>query len=85
MMTLKLNQMVGMLNLHCYNIYISKYLLPFLKVNYSHFGLCVNVLILFSGLLYLPEIKYRRILNESFGPGGWALLPRGESLQFQVC
>ncbi|XP_046842042.1 mitochondrial genome maintenance protein mgm101 homolog [Xenia sp. Carnegie-2017] len=36
-----------------------------------------------DGLLYLPEIKYRRILNESFGPGGWALLPRGESLQFQ--
>ncbi|CAB4016002.1 Mitochondrial genome maintenance mgm101 [Paramuricea clavata] len=36
-----------------------------------------------DGLLYLPEIKYRRILNQSFGPGGWALLPRGESLQFQ--
>lgn len=30
-------------------------------------------LILFSfqdGLLYLPEIKYRRILNKAFGPGG---------------
>lgn len=24
-----------------------------------------------EGLLYLPEIKYRRILNRAFGPGGW--------------
>lgn len=23
-----------------------------------------------DGLLYLPEIKYRRILNRAFGPGG---------------
>lgn len=23
-----------------------------------------------DGLLYLPEIKYRRILNQAFGPGG---------------
>ncbi|KAJ3101794.1 hypothetical protein HK100_004486 [Physocladia obscura] len=30
-----------------------------------------------DGLLYLPEIKYRRILNKAFGPGGWALVPRG--------
>jgi len=30
-----------------------------------------------DGILYLPEIKYRRILNQAFGPGGWALLPRG--------
>ncbi|KAJ3124579.1 hypothetical protein HK098_000975 [Nowakowskiella sp. JEL0407] len=29
-----------------------------------------------DGLLYLPEIKYRRILNKAFGPGGWALVPR---------
>ncbi|CAE7090461.1 unnamed protein product [Rhizoctonia solani] len=29
-----------------------------------------------DGLLYLPEIKYRRILNRSFGPGGWGLAPR---------
>jgi len=36
------------------------------------------------GLIYVPEIKYRRILNHAFGPGGWALVPRGESLQFQV-
>ncbi|KAJ3322369.1 hypothetical protein HDV06_003089 [Boothiomyces sp. JEL0866] len=27
-----------------------------------------------DGHLYLPEIKYRRILNQSFGPGGWALV-----------
>ncbi|WFD07545.1 hypothetical protein MVES1_002912 [Malassezia vespertilionis] len=31
-----------------------------------------------DGLLYLPEIKYRRILNYAFGPGGWGLVPRGE-------
>ncbi|KAJ3311844.1 hypothetical protein HDV04_003584 [Boothiomyces sp. JEL0838] len=30
-----------------------------------------------DGHLYLPGIKYRRILNQSFGPGGWALVPRG--------
>ncbi|KAF1959745.1 Mgm101p-domain-containing protein [Byssothecium circinans] len=33
-----------------------------------------------DGLLYLPEIKYRRILNRTFGPGGWGLAPRGESI-----
>lgn len=33
-----------------------------------------------DGLLYLPEIKYRRILNKAFGPGGWGLAPRTESL-----
>ncbi|KAJ1979238.1 hypothetical protein H4R34_002906 [Dimargaris verticillata] len=30
-----------------------------------------------DGLIYLPEIKYRRILNRAFGPGGWGLAPRG--------
>ncbi|KNE65834.1 hypothetical protein AMAG_09805 [Allomyces macrogynus ATCC 38327] len=30
-----------------------------------------------DGLIYLPEIKYRRILNRAFKPGGWALAPRG--------
>ncbi|KAF8316978.1 mitochondrial genome maintenance MGM101-domain-containing protein [Cantharellus anzutake] len=30
-----------------------------------------------DGLIYLPEIKYRRILNKAFGPGGWGLAPRG--------
>lgn len=33
-----------------------------------------------DGLLYLPEIKYRRILNRVFGPGGWGMAPRGESI-----
>lgn len=33
-----------------------------------------------DGIVYLPEIKYRRILNKAFGPGGWGLVPRGESL-----
>ena len=32
-----------------------------------------------DGLLYLPEIKYRRILNKAFGPGAWGLAPRGET------
>lgn len=33
-----------------------------------------------DGIIYLPEIKYRRILNKAFGPGGWGLAPRGETL-----
>lgn len=32
----------------------------------------------------MPEIMYRRILNESFGPGGWGLMPRGEPQHYQV-
>ncbi|PLW06768.1 hypothetical protein PCASD_23633 [Puccinia coronata f. sp. avenae] len=32
-----------------------------------------------DGVIYLPEIKYRRILNRAFGPGGWGLVPRGSS------
>ncbi|KAK6211770.1 hypothetical protein QIS74_11034 [Colletotrichum tabaci] len=31
-----------------------------------------------DGIIYLPEIKYRRILNAAFGPGGWGLVPKGE-------
>jgi Mitochondrial genome maintenance MGM101 len=31
-----------------------------------------------DGIVYLPEIKYRRILNRAFGPGAWGLAPRGE-------
>ena len=33
-----------------------------------------------DGIIYLPEIKYRRILNAAFGPGGWGLAPRGETI-----
>ena len=33
-----------------------------------------------DGVIYLPEIKYRRILNQAFGPGGWGLAPRGETI-----
>ncbi|PNS13799.1 Mitochondrial genome maintenance protein mgm101 [Sphaceloma murrayae] len=33
-----------------------------------------------DGIVYLPEIKYRRILNKAFGPGGWGLAPRGETI-----
>ncbi|KAI9032221.1 mitochondrial genome maintenance MGM101-domain-containing protein [Hyaloraphidium curvatum] len=36
----------------------------------------VDVEVLPDGVPYLPEIKYRRILNKAFGPGGWALVPR---------
>ncbi|TCD68482.1 hypothetical protein EIP91_010657 [Steccherinum ochraceum] len=32
-----------------------------------------------EGLIYLPEIKYRRVLNKAFGPGGWGLAPRSET------
>lgn len=32
-----------------------------------------------DGLCYLPEIKYRRILNRAFGPGAWGLAPRSET------
>jgi len=37
-----------------------------------------------AGLIYMPEIKYRRILNQAFGPGGWALMPLGEVMHIQV-
>jgi len=30
-----------------------------------------------DGLIYLPEIKYRLILNKVFGPGNWSIQPRG--------
>jgi len=33
-----------------------------------------------DGIIYLPEIKYRRILNKAFRPGGWGLVPRGETI-----
>ncbi|KAI9844788.1 MAG: hypothetical protein M1838_002044 [Thelocarpon superellum] len=33
-----------------------------------------------DGIIYLPEIKYRRILNRAFGPGGWGMAPRGETM-----
>ncbi|KAF2210553.1 hypothetical protein CERZMDRAFT_28768, partial [Cercospora zeae-maydis SCOH1-5] len=33
-----------------------------------------------DGIVYLPEIKYRRRLNQAFGPGGWGLVPRGETI-----
>ena len=29
-----------------------------------------------DGIIYLPEIKYRRVLNRAFGPMGWSLIPR---------
>ncbi|KAA1466530.1 mitochondrial genome maintenance MGM101 [Dentipellis sp. KUC8613] len=32
-----------------------------------------------DGMIYLPEIKYRRVLNKAFGPGGWGLAPRSET------
>ncbi|KAI9758883.1 MAG: hypothetical protein M4579_002767 [Chaenotheca gracillima] len=33
-----------------------------------------------DGIIYLPEIRYRRILNKAFGPGGWGLAPRTETI-----
>ncbi len=31
-----------------------------------------------DGIVYMPQIKYRRVLNETFKPGGWALMPHGK-------
>ena len=33
--------------------------------------------ILPTGEVYVSQVHYRRLLNEVFGPGGWALVPRG--------
>lgn len=33
-----------------------------------------------DGVIYLPEIKYRRRLNEAFGPMGWGMIPKGEAV-----
>ncbi|KKF92555.1 Mitochondrial genome maintenance protein MGM101 [Ceratocystis platani] len=33
-----------------------------------------------DGIIYMPEVRYRRILNEAFGPGGWGLVPRGDTV-----
>ncbi|KAL3231537.1 Uncharacterized protein RNJ44_00572 [Nakaseomyces bracarensis] len=33
-----------------------------------------------DGLIYLPEIKYRRVLNKAFGAGGWGLVPRSQTI-----
>jgi hypothetical protein len=33
-----------------------------------------------DGILYFPEIKYRKTLNRSIGPGKWALVPRNISI-----
>lgn len=38
-----------------------------------------------DGIVYLPEIKYRRILNRAFGPGAWGLAPRGETIVTGKC
>ncbi|KAM0307912.1 hypothetical protein ACHAPM_000645 [Fusarium culmorum] len=31
-----------------------------------------------DGIVYLPEVKYRRRLNEAFGPMGWGMVHRGD-------
>lgn len=33
--------------------------------------------ILPTGEVYVSQVHYRRVLNKAFGPGGWALIPRG--------
>jgi hypothetical protein len=33
-----------------------------------------------EGLIYYPEILYRKRLNEALGAGAWALMPRGDKL-----
>eukprot|EP00835_Amoeboradix_gromovi_P005807 NODE_588_length_6359_cov_0.522843.p4 type:complete len:243 gc:universal NODE_588_length_6359_cov_0.522843:4076-3348(-) len=37
-----------------------------------------------DGLLYMPEIRYRRTLNEAFGPGNWKLVPRSAHYKLEV-
>lgn len=34
--------------------------------------------ILPTGEVYVAQVHYRRLLNNTFGPGSWALVPRGE-------
>lgn len=36
-----------------------------------------------DGLIYYPEILYRKRLNEAFGAGAWALMPRGDKFIVQ--
>ncbi|KKA27265.1 hypothetical protein TD95_004098 [Thielaviopsis punctulata] len=33
-----------------------------------------------DGIIYMPEVRYRKVLNEAFGPGGWGLVPRGDTV-----
>jgi hypothetical protein len=33
-----------------------------------------------EGILYVPEIKYRRALMQAFGPGGWGLIPKSNHI-----
>lgn len=33
-----------------------------------------------DGIVFLPEIKYRAILLEAFGAGGWGMVPKGEPI-----
>ena len=37
--------------------------------------------ILPTGELYVSQVRYRRILNDTFGPGAWALVPRSKFFQ----
>ncbi|PFH61635.1 hypothetical protein XA68_16810 [Ophiocordyceps unilateralis] len=37
-----------------------------------------------DGIIYLPEIKFRRRLNEAFGPMGWGLIPKGDPVVGQA-
>ncbi len=37
--------------------------------------------ILPTGELYVSQVRYRRILNDAFGPGGWGLVPTGDFQQ----
>ena len=37
-----------------------------------------------DGLLYLPEIRYRMVLNDAFGPGNWKLIPRSVHYKLSV-
>lgn len=49
------------------------------ETSYAIYALTSFASLFADGLIYLPEIKYRRTLNEAFGPGGWGMAPRGET------
>ncbi len=37
-----------------------------------------------DGLIYVPEIKFRRVLNITIGPGSWSILPRKTSVHNNI-
>ncbi len=34
-----------------------------------------------DGAVFMPQVHYRRVLNDTFGPGGWGMLPLGPPIK----